>query len=100
MLLNLPPSPPILPVMPPAALNDPAMPKLPVALILLASILLVGSIKAQEKPFTVLIQNATIHTEDGVIENGVLGIRGDSIVLVADARTVRIDMNAYEKIIK
>ena len=68
--------------------------------LLVAFILLVGSLKAQEKPFTVLIQNAIIHTEDGIIENGVLGIRGDSIVLVADARTVRIDQSAYGKIIQ
>ena len=68
--------------------------------LILASLFLVGSIEAQEKPKTILIQNAIIHTEGGIIENGVLGIRGDSIVLVADARTVRIDMSSYEKIIQ
>jgi imidazolonepropionase-like amidohydrolase len=68
--------------------------------LLLASVLLVGTIKAQEKPNAILIQNAIIHTEDGIIENGVLGIRGDSIILVADARTVRIDKSAYGKIIE
>lgn len=66
----------------------------------LTFVLLVGTLKAQEKPNKVLIQNAIIHTEDGIIENGVLGIQGDSIVLVADARTVRIDMSSYGKIIQ
>lgn len=68
--------------------------------LFLASVLLVGTIKAQEKSNAILIQNAIIHTEDGIIENGVLGIRGDSIVLIGDARTVRIDKSAYGKIIE
>lgn len=53
----------------------------------------------QAQPKSILFQGAIIHTENGIIENGVLGIRGDSIVLVGDARVVRIDKSAYEQIL-
>jgi hypothetical protein len=68
---------------------------------LIVLLLLAGSLlNAQEKFTSILFQNGVIHTADGVIENGVLGIRGDSIVLIADARVVRIDASAFEKTIQ
>lgn len=54
---------------------------------------------AQKK--SVLIMNATAHIGNGdVIENSVIGFKEGKITLVADARTVRIDMSAYDTIIQ
>ncbi|MFN6378581.1 MAG: amidohydrolase, partial [Flavobacteriales bacterium] len=54
---------------------------------------------AQKK--SVLIMNATAHIGNGdVIENSVVGFKEGKITLVADARTVRIDMSAYDTIIQ
>jgi imidazolonepropionase-like amidohydrolase len=54
---------------------------------------------AQKK--SVLIMNATAHIGNGeVIENSVVGFKEGKITFVADARTVRIDMSAYDTIIQ
>lgn len=54
---------------------------------------------AQKK--SILIMNATAHIGNGdVIENSVIGFKEGRITLVADARTVRIDMSAYDTIIQ
>lgn len=54
---------------------------------------------AQKK--SVLIMNATAHIGNGdVIENSVVGFKEGKITLIADARTVRIDMSAYDTIIQ
>ncbi len=69
------------------------------AYLLILSLIIQVQLFAQTEPISILFQGATIHTENGIIENGVFGIRGDSIVLVGDARVVRIDKSAYEKIV-
>ena len=54
---------------------------------------------AQKK--SILIMNATAHIGNGeVIENSVVGFKEGKITLIADARTVRIDMSAYDTIIQ
>lgn len=64
--------------------------------------------KAQHNPTpapkqskSVLIMNATAHLGNGqVIENSVVGFVNGKITMVADARTVRIDMTKYDEVIQ
>lgn len=60
---------------------------------------LAGQLSAQKLPNSILFQGAIIHTPTGIIQNGVLGIRGDSIILVGDMTRIRIDRTAYEQIV-
>ena len=52
--------------------------------------------KAQTGSF--LIENVVLHLPDKTIENGVLGVMGDSIVLAADARVIKFDKRLYDTI--
>lgn len=52
---------------------------------------------AQNRSF--VIENVVIHKSDKTIENGVLGIIGDSIVLAADARLIKYDKRQFDTII-
>ncbi len=53
----------------------------------------------QENDKPLLLINPIVHTGDGrIIENAALGIEGETISLLADARLIRLDMSAYEVI--
>ncbi|MEZ5173355.1 MAG: amidohydrolase family protein [Bacteroidia bacterium] len=52
---------------------------------------------AQNRSF--LIENVVIHKSDKTIENGVIGVQGDSIVLCADARVIKYDKRNFDTII-
>lgn len=54
---------------------------------------------AQIVPGSFLIENIVVHTASSVIENAVVGVQGDSIVLVADATVIRLNKSVYERII-
>lgn len=67
------------------------MTKFFISLILLTSLL-----SAQNKK-TILLMNATAHIGNGqVIENSLVSIKDGKIDLVADARTVRIDISKFD----
>ena len=69
--------------------------------IFLIQVFIFISIKsfAQVVPGSFLIENIVVHTANDVIENAVVGVQGDSIVLVADARVIRLNKSVYERII-
>ena len=78
-------------------------------LILLPFLVLIACIAvAQQNPTpapkqdkSVLIMNATAHLGNGeVIDNAVIGFDQGRITLVADARTVRIDMSKYTTVLE
>ncbi|MEX1188948.1 MAG: amidohydrolase family protein [Bacteroidia bacterium] len=56
------------------------------------------SAKSQQEKGSLLLENVIIHSSDGVIENGVIGIYGDSIVLAGDARVIKYDKSKFSKI--
>lgn len=47
---------------------------------------------------SLLLENVVIHTSGGIIEKGVIGIMGDSIVLAADSRLIKFNKAVYEKV--
>lgn len=51
---------------------------------------------AQEKTKSFLITNVIIHTSEGIIENGVIGVVGDVFTLVGDSKLVKYDSNQFE----
>lgn len=62
-------------------------------------ILLSVSLLAQTKKHT-LLMNGTAHTGNGIIiENSYVAIKDDKIELVADARTMRIDITKFDTVI-
>lgn len=68
------------------------------ALLLLATPALAQHpVPARPQTKSILIMNGTAHTGNGtVIDNSVIGMKDGKIVLVADARTVRLDMKAWD----
>lgn len=63
-------------------------------------ILLSVSLLAQTKKHT-LLMNGTAHIGNGIIiENSYIAIKDDKIELVADARTMRIDITKFDTVIK
>jgi imidazolonepropionase-like amidohydrolase len=62
----------------------------------LMAILLGLTGRAQKNSF--LIENVVLHMPDKTIENGVLGVMGDSIVLAADSRVIKFDKRLYDTI--
>lgn len=54
----------------------------------------------QAIPGSVLIENVVAHTSTGVLEKAVVGIQGDSIVLLADSRVIRLDKSKYETLVE
>lgn len=73
--------------------------------IILGLIFVSTSIIAQQTPAlkqtkSVLIMNAMAHIGNGqVIENSAIGIKNGKIIMVADARVIRLAANAYDTII-
>ena len=68
-------------------------------LVLLCCQLQFGFLQAQVEKGSFLLENVSLHTEEGLIENGVLGVFGDSIVLIGDARRVKFNKGVYETVI-
>jgi hypothetical protein len=64
--------------------------------VFLIALLLGFAGKAQTGSF--LIENVVLHMPDQTIENGVLGVMGDSIVLAADARIIKFDKRLYDTV--
>jgi imidazolonepropionase-like amidohydrolase len=67
-------------------------------LIINAFVFICFSAIGQAIPGSVLIEHVIAHTANGVIENAVIGIQGDSIVLLADSRVIRLDKSRFETI--
>lgn len=54
---------------------------------------------AQGKPNSLLITNVVIHTSDGVIKDGVIGVQGEVFTLVGDSKLVKYNASQFaEKI--
>lgn len=77
-----------------------------ISLIVFGFLVLAGNAQFNPAPApkqtkSILILNATAHLGTGEsIDNAAIGFKDGKITLVADARTIRIDMSAYDTIIQ